>query len=694
MSRTHSFLGKPFKAVPRLGSGLAGLGLCLLMSFTPSFAQPAPDAKVASYVFQGGAGLHDNVPVTFGAVFAPGGVPAGSTVVARNNQGVALRTQVDIKAHNPDGSLRHAVVTAVVPRLADGQLYPVDLERTAAAAVAPSLDIGALPKGFDVSVTLSMDGQTLSASAKDLLAQESQAWLGGPEVTEWWFSAPFRDAQGTADPHLEVRFGLRSYGPGRPLRVEVNVENSRTWTPGPATRFYAVEIKLGDRSVFSSPQISQSSHTRWRKLFWWDDPVDVYVKQNLADLKRARVVPNYDETLPGLGSAIDRTYARFVASDRGPMGAGIITPYMPMTGGRSDIALLPGWTALYLTTMDKRAYEMTLVSGDLSGSFASHYRNEKTGRPTTSEEYPNLSTHSNYVGRPGNLELPQTNGYKNPNTAQTAHEPSLAFIPYLVTGDKYYLEELEFWSQWNSWGTSPALRGFAQGLVTWDEVRGQAWSLRTLAQAAFIAPDSDPLKQTFLRELKANFAKYDADFVRNAVQGPVHTLIRSKPQPSTYSPWMDDYLTSVLGYIVGLGYDFAKPFAIWKADYPVQRMINPDYCWILATPYRMMVTPQITWADTLKASYSFATHTEMPPDMECGGAAMAEALKLQPGQMMGNAASPGGYPANLQPALAAAVDLGVPGARDAWTKFQARSVKPASGLAPQWAILPWSSDAK
>ena len=45
---------------------------------------------------------------------------------------------------------------------------------------------------------------------------------------------------------------------------------------------------------------------------------------------------------------------------------------------------------------------------------------------------------------------------------------------------------------------------------------------------------------------------------------------------------MDDYLTSVLGYIVGLGYDFAKPFAMWKADYPVQRMVNPAYFWIMA----------------------------------------------------------------------------------------------------------------
>lgn len=682
----------------RLSLTLPLVGLGVLLFLAPASAQEGPAGKTASYVLQGGKGLHDNVPVTFGAVFAPGDIPTGSSVVARNSEGAVLPTQVDTKARNPDGSLRHAVVTVVVPRLADGQRYPVNLERAPATKPQPPFGTSALPDGFDASVTLSMNGQTLSASAKDALAQTApQAWLNGPEVAEWWVSTPLRDARGAPDSHLEVRFGLRSYGPGRPLRIEVNVENDWTLKPQPGTRIYAAEIKLGARSVFSSAKIAQPAQTRWRKVFWWSDPVDVYVKQNLADLKRARVVPNYDESLPGLNAAVGRTYARFLANNREPMGAGLITPYMPTTGGRDDIALLPGWTTLYLMTMDKRAYEVTLASGDLAGSFASHYRNEKTGRPVTAEEYPYLSTHSNYVGKPKNLEIPTTAGYQDPNVPQAAHEPSLDFIPYLVTGDKYYLEELEFWSQWNIWGTAPEYRGFAQGWVSWDEVRAQAWSLRTLAQAAFIAPDSDPMKQTLVRELKANFVKYEADFLHGALQNPMHAIIGPAQTPIEYSPWMDDYLTSALGYIVGLGYDFARPFAMWKAEYPVQRMINPDYCWILATPYRMMIKnpdpSQKPWAAALRLTYAFAVNAEMPADMKCGSA-MATALHLRSGEMMGDAASPGGYPANLQPALAAAVDLGVPGAREAWAKFQARSVKPDSGFDPQWSILPWNMGAR
>ena len=216
-----------------------------------------------------------------------------------------------------------------------------------------------------------------------------------------------------------------------------------------------------------------------------------------------------------------------------------------------------------------------------------------------------------------------------------------------------------------------------------------------LAQAAYIAPDSDPMKQTLLRELRANFAYYDKTFVQGEHDNVLHIIARRTPEINEYSPWMDDYLTSALGYVVQLGFDFAKPFAIWKAEYPVQRIINPNYCWILATPYRMFVQypdPNAgrEWTDALRDTFARAEKADMPEDLVCGSDDMASALHLgRAGEMMGTAGSPGGYPANLQPALAASVDLGVPGADEAWAKFQARTVKPANGFAPQWAILPW-----
>src|SRR6185437_6800036 len=88
-------------------------------------------------------------------------------------------------------------------------------------------------------------------------------------------------------------------------------------------------------------------------------------------------------------------YKQFLATDRRPLETGVITHYMPMTGGRPDIGPLPRWAVYYLLTMDRRAFEIMTVSGDLAGSYSSHYRNEKTERPGTTEEFPKISTNSN-----------------------------------------------------------------------------------------------------------------------------------------------------------------------------------------------------------------------------------------------------------------------------------------------------------
>ncbi len=79
-----------------------------------------------------GNGTQSDVPVSFGQVFAVGDVPAGDSVTGKLADGSALPLQVDAKARHPDGSLRHAVISAVLPQLAAGQTQTLGLAKTAA----------------------------------------------------------------------------------------------------------------------------------------------------------------------------------------------------------------------------------------------------------------------------------------------------------------------------------------------------------------------------------------------------------------------------------------------------------------------------------------------------------------------------------------------------------------------------------
>jgi len=658
---------------------------------------PAAAAPVVSYTLENeSSDIERDVPVTFGAVFAPGDIPAGSSVVVTDKSGNPIPVQVDAKARHKDGSLRHAVLTLDVPRLRSGDDVVVSASPGPPAQGTP-VPISALPPGFDAVVELTEHGNKLTASARDLLSRgKTETWLSGPLVTEWWVTGPLRDASGKPDALLAVRFGIRSYGPGRPTRIEVDVENDWAWAQRPRTRIYDARVTIGGKSAFEQQNIAQQPYSRWRKVYWWSTPAFVLVKHDLAYLKKTRTIPYYDPDIgtPNLG----QLFRKFSVSNHGPMGPGIIYPSMGATGGRSDIAPLPEWTVAYLLTMDERAAQLMLSAGDLAGSFPTHYRSEKTDRPATSEEFPKITTHYNYVGRgDGYLPKPDLAGRKGLGP-EAAHEPSLAFVPYLVTGERYYLEELQFWSQWNAWDTAPEYHGYGQGLIGWDQIRGIAWSLRTLAQAAYITPDADPLKGPLLRELHANAEWFDRTYTDNPNANAFHTALRPSADTLAVAPWMDDFLTWAVQYTASLGFDDWRAFARWKAYFPVQRMINPNYCYVMAAKYYMKVmdTPHHflpSWADAFTQN--------LPPEYrdpgrqpKCGGDEMATAFKLKrAGEMMGDSRSPGGYPAQMQPALAAAVDADVPGAKEAWQKFMDRPVKPPGGrVQPQWDIVPFGSD--
>jgi hypothetical protein len=57
--------------------------------------------------------------------------------------------------------------------------------------------------------------------------------------------------------------------------------------------------------------------------------------------------------------------------------------------------------------------------------------------------------------------------------------------------------------------------------------------------------------------------------------------------------------------------------------------------------------------------------------------------------MIQNSRGTDGFPAYMQPTLAAAVDSEIPGADAAWKLFESRSVKPDLATAPGWDIVPW-----
>ena len=72
---------------------------------------------------------------------------------------------------------------------------------------------------------------------------------------------------------------------------------------------------------------------------------------------------NYDQTVSVPESVLASFQSRWDSSGKEPMDTGLILPYMPTTGGRDDIGLLPNWSATYLLTQDSRLKEIMLRYG-------------------------------------------------------------------------------------------------------------------------------------------------------------------------------------------------------------------------------------------------------------------------------------------------------------------------------------------
>jgi len=635
-----------------------------------------------------------SVPVTFGQAFRKGQFRETVRVSAASR---VLPAQVDVKRRYDDGSIRFAVISAVLDRMGPGEEIGIDLAPGGAAAErdVPAAAPDLLDPDFDAVVALRFpDGTLRTASARKLLERagtKRAQWLRGPVAAEWLLAAPPEDEAGKPDEDLCVRFQVRAFRGTSRVRVSVAVENC--WDTWAGNVRYDVAVTVGRREVLRREAVDHRPLSRWRKVFWWggDEP-PVHVAHDLGYLTSAGALPHYDRSLPALAKTGRRD--ELPAMD-GPdwdlMGRGPLTAYMPTTGGRLEIAPYPLWAVRFLLTMDPRARAFVLAAGDLAGSWPIHVRARATGRIMTIDERPEFWLDERGKDRP-RWKPPR----HAPDPAQArltpdlAHQPSLAFVPYLTTGDYYYLEEAYFWANYcllNSW---PHPRQSARGILA-DQIRGDAWALRNIGDAAWIAPDRDPEARYFDEKLLGNLAHRT-----RAMYGPPEynaigawglrttedARIQNPAEPRWIitAPWEEDYLLWSLHHLVELGWrEAARP-----RDFLLRLRVGtlshaPDFDPRLATPYRMVV-----------GRYGPDGKPMVYDDWKTLGRENARLSKPDVPNY-GNS-----YAYSARAALVCGVDARFPGAGEALAELE--SLLPGAGEVmarePYWAIAPGGAAAR
>lgn len=627
------------------------------------FAFGTANAQITNVVIEStSSSSQSNVPVTFGQVFKQGAVASGSTVVLRNGS-TAIPTQLDVKTRYGDGSVQHGVISARVPSLPGNGSVGLTINSTGGSSGSGTSVSALLATAFNASVSLNVGGTAYSASARDLLGSQTPIqWLSGPVVSEWVVKGPVKTSGGSAHPHLAAQFHVRAYGnPIDAVRVDVVIENGYTFVPSPGGVTYSSQITVGS-SVVDSRSVTHAHHTRWHKRFWWNSSPQAYARIDHRYLQDTKFVPKYMDLTPS------SSYLSGLTQSVEPMENGDQQDAFPDTGAQSGIGPLPRWAAVFLVTGDRRAFNNLLANDDGAAAYSIHYRDESTQLPVSVIDHPNSS-----ISYPN--DIPTGSGGSR-WTHDKAHQPSEGYLSYLVTGDMFYMEEMQFWSSYNLISTHSQYRNGANGWIFGrGQTREQAWMLRNLAQATRATPDGHPLKAKFLSNLNANIAHANELYVNNPNANKLGSMVPYEPLTEMRT-WMDDFVTWSMLHLVELGFESARPMAVWKAKFPVGRMGNADFCYTHGANYTQIVgTSGGAFFTTFRQMYE-ANYGALPSSCPDGQA------------MDGYPSEPTGYPSNLRPALAAAATLGVPGASAAWARLLASRPTPDYSNYPNWAIVP------
>ena len=612
---------------------------------------------------------------TFGIVLPKGEIFTGLKV---GN----LETQNDIKNHWSDGSIRYVILTTLVE---DAGVYGIRESNVRTGSFTLEVPTAELTMDIEkwgiyksvlsssVSSDLWLNGPLVKEwRVRDIPKNKA---MEHPFLSNTWDIRIYNDGTGTVDAIVEnVRDDVDADGVVYSTEIKVNDaitfqhaatrpgKNPISWvsenqyesidhglirgnyfriTSGDASGTigyvagYAPPPQPADRMIHADSSlinIKTIVNESWETIFFhqygsnWRRTIDVNnfsraeYKIDFRPFINANAVPEYMSTIRNTATV----YAKDEWQGMAPLAFSSLTPYMQTTGGRPELGPYPEWAARFLVHQTPELREQTLMLGNLAGSFSLHFTKNDPSQIVTVDDNPEYWLDSR-VANPQNKPLNNMAGRKIP--FQNDHAPSLAYIPYLVTGDRYYSDEMLHSASFAVMYTSPnyygsiQYRNGTQGLLWANDVRGIAWAFRNLTDAANYLPDNSQYKAYFQRLVDSNlnaFDNYAHSIAPISPLGFINVRLYTEGNYATIPPWQVAYLAWAVQHevdqrddpetqaSVGIFFQnmlFKQLFepAIIKTDFP------PEYLAGYYVKYGTRINNEIeyfqTWTEIFETNY-------------------------------------------------------------------------------------------
>ena len=391
---------------------------------------------------------------TFGQVFARGELSASGGLVATVN-GVDIPVQMDVKTTYDDGSVKMAVLSLVRPELQAGSSVDVSLSATASATAGTPIDLASALSGHSFSVDLSGSGQDVHvdvlAALKQALADGTASfWQSGPLATQARVEIPLDGSQ-------RLVFDVTAFeGGGMSVEASFNNDVAMGSTGGAVS--YDLTVNM-DGHVVSQESVTQDQYQNWHQSFSSNeadggqglgDPAEGWlnIRHDVAYLESTGAIAHYDLSV-GISDSLIAEYTAAMQADGwgDPLATNGVMQYMPNTGGRADIGFTTAANTAWLMSQDPYAAAYALGQAETASAVTWHLYDEANGTWLSVEDYPDLWTDgrggTGVAGDSTSGGLTQQISESSGWVLDTAHQPDLSYVPYLLTGERFAAGEAQ-----------------------------------------------------------------------------------------------------------------------------------------------------------------------------------------------------------------------------------------------------------
>ncbi|WP_158292022.1 beta strand repeat-containing protein [Paracraurococcus ruber] len=576
----------------------------------PSLA-PLGASDLASLAFQnaGAATLAGGV-TTFGQSFLQGELPPGAGLVARIG-GQLVPVQMDVKTTWPDGSAKMAVLSVARPDIAAADTLDVVLARAGADAPAagPAMDLAQAIKAHSFSVDITPAGKptvtvdVLDALQKALDAGTASFWQQGALATQARIEIPLEGSQ-------RMVFDVTVFQGGG-IEVEAQFNNDRAMELVGGRVNYTVAARLDGQQVLSET-VNQGQYQNWHHTFTngldggqgLGSPAGGWlnIQQDIARLEKTGAIADYDLTIGAPEAKLDAWYATTQGADWGtPLAANGVTRDMGTAGSRPDIGIVTQANTVWLTTQDARAAAYAMGQAEAASAVPWNFYDRANGTWLNPTDYAKLWMDvRGGVGRPGD---PNATGPTQLGDSLTgwgpdrAHQPELSFVPYVLTGERWILDNLQAQAAFNLTSVWPTQRG-ADGMVVVNnqQVRSMAWGLREIENALWATPDDAPEKAWLQAASDANWKFLVSNIPAwTAQQGELYGYLPTTASPNI-APWQQDFFATTVIAAASRGNADAMTYLNWAKNFLIGRFEQADKGFSLndGVAYRLLATNEAT----------------------------------------------------------------------------------------------------